>query len=137
MGSRGPIARPGGRRAERRKKAPPRPPGAPQALEPPEWLPGDLRDRWDRTVGDLQRAGVRLEAVDAQAVGHFVLVAAEAVKAAAAGDTRTAARLGRDALQWANQIGATPAARMRMNLEPPEPAEPDLWDLLAMPRPSR
>jgi hypothetical protein len=132
MGSRGPIRGPQSIRSERerRKRARLGIQDEPQQLEQlamPEWLPKNLEGEWDRTVQDLRCAGVPLAAIDSQAVGHFVLVGAEAVKAAASGDARTAARLGRDALTWASQIGATPASRVRMNIKPPKPAADNEW----------
>lgn len=129
MGQRGPIGNPAGVRAQRARKAKSKSNGAtPQGSMPtqPSWLPADAAVVWAAVLCDLQAAGVPLARVDGHAVGMFVLTILETQKAAALGSTKTVARLGRDLIQWANAIGATPAARLRMGIraEPERPANP-------------
>lgn len=132
MGSRGPIAKSGGVRAERaRKRKRPTPPGS--TPERPAWLPEDAAAVWDAVLCDLQDAGVIVARIDAHSIAMFALTIQETAKAAAKGDTKTAARFGRDLLQWAGAIGATPAARLRMAIQPQKPADDDdPWAKLAL-----
>ena len=131
MGSRGPIRTPssirGQREAKKARQHPTVTPAGP-TLERPDWLPAEAEATWNAVLADLQAAGVVLERVDAHSVGMYCLTVLEAAKAAAKGNLTMAARFGKDGIQWGNQIGATPAARMRLGIKPPRPAiEEDPW----------
>ena len=138
MGQRGPLRVPTSVRGERerRKRAVTRTEKPATCPAMPDWLPKPARPQWAQTVADLEAAGVVLEAADSQAIAMYVLSVHEAQIAAnladQAGSDRDrlaylakAARFGRDALQWGQQIGATPAARARMNVKPPKPSDDD------------
>lgn len=95
----------------------------------PEWIPAEAKGIWDTVLKDLVKAGVPLMRVDNHAVGMYCATIHEAQKAAGKGDTKLAARLGRDVLQWAAAIGATPASRARLGIKPPAngPDADDPW----------
>jgi len=140
MGARGPIAAFGSVRSERaRKRKGKVSSGAtPQGSTPerPAWLPADAAAVWDAVVCDLQAAGVPLQRIDGHSVGMFVLTVLETQKAAALGSTKMAARFGRDLIQWANAIGATPAARLRMGIRKEQEWAGNPWRMLAAGMPS-
>src|ERR1035437_5553036 len=76
MGSRGPIGKPGGVRAERARKRAAKGAGAAaasKALDMPEWLPETAAATWTGVLRDLRGAGVVLAAIDGHAVGFYVL----------------------------------------------------------------
>src|ERR1035437_1693018 len=131
MGSRGPIRTPSSIRGQREaKKAREHPTVTPPgpALERPGWLPEEVGPTWKRVLCDLRGAGVPLEHIDAHGVAMYCLCLREAAKAAAKGNLTRAARFGKDSIQWANQIGASPVARARLGIKPPRPAiEEDPW----------
>jgi phage terminase small subunit len=134
MGLRGPLSMPGSRRSEQEtRKQKRRKPSAAVVKRPamPDWLPAEAAPTWKAVIRDLIGAAIPLERIDGHSIGWFVLCTLEASKAAAAGDAKTSARFGRDALQWAAQIGATPAARLRMNIKPEKPADDGPWERLA------
>jgi phage terminase small subunit len=92
----------------------------------PDWLPGTADAIWKSVIRDLKAASVPMgQRIDCHAIGMYALTILEAHKATEQGDTKLAARLGRDALQWAGQIGATPASRARLGIKPPKPEDPD------------
>ena len=98
----------------------------------PGWLPASVDQIWSDIVRDLAEANVPLQQIDAHAIGMYCLVILEAVKAAERGDARAAARLGRDGLQWAGILGASPAGRARLNIKPPlvKDADWERWEKL-------
>jgi phage terminase small subunit len=117
-------------RGKRERKARNRTPDPTERPVMPAWFPAELSTTWKETIRDLAKAGVPLQRVDAGAIAQYVLTMDETAKAAKAGDTKLAARLGRDALAWAAAIGASPAARARLNIEPPRAPERSVWDLI-------
>ena len=128
MGSRGPLRKPTsvrGQREKRRTKATTSPVARPEPLTAPTWLPEAAGPTWRRVVAELRASGVSLERIDAEAIGFYVLCIEGARDAAGRNDSKLVARFSRDALQWAGQIGATPASRLRMNIKPAAPVEPD------------
>jgi phage terminase small subunit len=105
---------------------------APQGSTPvrPAWLPEDAAVVWDAVVSDLQSAGVPLQRIDGHSIGMFVTTILETQKAASVGATKTVARLGRDLIQWANAIGGTPAARLRMGIKADSERPGNPWQAL-------
>jgi phage terminase small subunit len=134
MGSRGPLRDPNSIRGERETRQQRRKCATdPRSITPtmPDWLPETAASDWRAVVRDLLAADVVLQRIDGFSIGLFVLTIQETRKAAEKGDTKLAARLGRDALQWAAAVGATPAARARLNIKPAKPAvKDDPWALL-------
>ena len=95
----------------------------------PAWLPAAAAPIWREVIRDLCAARVPLQAIDGHAIAMYVGLLAAAKDAAASKDAKLLARLSRDAIAWANQLGATPAARARLGLKPPAEAAPsDPWD---------
>ncbi len=135
--SRGPLRSPTSIRGERQQKQERRGKKKPEqaSVRPvmPEWMPEDARAMWDVVVSDLEGATVPLQRIDAHSIAMFILTMIETKKAAVNGDAKLAARLGRDALQWAGHIGATPASRARLNINPPKVVEDDPWAELDRP----
>lgn len=121
MGSRGPIrlatSTRGARQARLERKAPV-PIVEKEIPDRPDWIPPAAIPIWEATIADLQRTDVPLERIDGSAIAFYVLCIHGAREALAADDSRMLARMGRDALQWANAIGATQAARSRMGIKP-------------------
>lgn len=91
----------------------------------PDWFKDAAA--WDAVIRDLRAAGVPLQQVDGTAIGMYLLTVDETRKAAESGDTRLAARLGRDALRWAGEIGATVASRERMSIRPTQTVDTSPW----------
>ncbi len=129
--SRGPLRSPTSIRGERERKQERRGKKKPQQASAtpsmPSWMPTDAVETWGGVVNDLTAAMVPLQRIDAHSIAMFVLTIIETKKAAVSGDSKLAARLGRDALQWAGHIGATPASRARLNIKPPKVVEDDPW----------
>ncbi len=90
----------------------------------PAWLPETSRATWVRVVADLREANVPLEKIDAAAIALYVSCLDATAEALKKSDFKSLARFERDAIAWANQIGATPAARARMGVKP-EAHKPD------------
>ena len=135
MGVRGPLRLPTSIRGQKEERLARRKPLAyPATATPrkPEWLPDAAKPSWKGVIRDLNAASVPLQRIDGQAIGMYVLTILEVQKATDAGDTKLAARLGRDALQWAAAIGATPASRARLGIKPskPEVLDDDVWNSL-------
>jgi phage terminase small subunit len=119
VGSRGPLRKVSSIRGDREKrkrsvKAAQIPAGRP---ERPDWVPDGLHEAWNAVVSDLEAASVPLQRIDSGAIGLYVLTVEESAKAMRTGDGKLAARLGRDALQWASAIGATVASRARLGIK--------------------
>jgi hypothetical protein len=94
-------------------------------------LPPEAGKAWRTIICELGEANVPLQQVDSHGIAMFALTILEAEKATAAGDLKLAARLGRDALQWAGAIGATPTSRLRMSIRPVvERPDDDPWSKL-------
>lgn len=89
-------------------------------LKAPAWLPKASRATWRRVVFGLTEAHVPLEKIDGEAIAFFCITIDSARDAAAKGDAKLLARLGRDLIAWSNLIGATPAARARIGVKQPE-----------------
>lgn len=148
MGSRGPLRNPSSIRGLKEAKAT-RPVPVPVESSAadsgpilPDWLPEACKPFCLRIATDLAAAKVPLERADSDAIGMYALALYECQRAAAfaeAAETDAGkqdflgkvARFARDAQSWANQIGATPASRARMNIKPvpPKPLG-DEWDEL-------
>ncbi len=121
MGSRGPLRSPHsvrGERERRQQRKQQRQTAPAKVLRMPSWLPETARETWRRVLMGLREAQVPLERIDAETVGFYVLCIDGAEEAAKRGDPKMLARFSRDAITWANQIGATPAARARMGIKP-------------------
>jgi len=100
----------------------------PKVLDMPGWLPETASGTWGRIVDGLQKAGVSLEAIDAEAVAFYVLCVDGAREATERNDSKMVARFCRDAIAWGNLIGASPAARLRMAIPAQKAtAEDDPW----------
>lgn len=131
MGQRGPLTRATSVRGQRAATKPKRLEGTlTSACTPamPSWLPEDTHETWDAVISDLEAATVPLQRIDGHCIALFVITVIETKKAANKGDAKLAARLGRDALQWANCIGATPASRARLNIAVRQPVADDPWE---------
>jgi len=145
MGSRGPIRAISGTRAIQSSRAARKKPKikVPEGNTPsiPPWLPPEARPFWKRIVPQLSEAGVVLQKIDGEAVGMYCLSLWQASEAALAAQTTSdealkirflakSAAFGQDALRWASAIGATPAARARLNIKPLFNVEDDPWEAL-------
>ncbi len=142
-GSRGRISSPNsvrGQKAARKAKkgyqdTSPAPSGA---LSAPGWLPDANLATWERVLGGLEAAGVPLQAVDAESLAHYCVALDGAAKAAAAGDMKLFSRLTRDCNALGILLGTTPAARARLNVQPPKAPEPENpWVKLARDTPGQ
>jgi len=108
----------------------------------PSWMPRTAAATWRRIVAGLHKAGVRLEQIDSEAVAFYTLCVDGASAAAAKDDAKLTARFARDALQWANVIGASPSSRARLGI-PKNAEEHDPWGnrelarILSQPRPPK
>lgn len=133
-GSRGPLTRAtsirGERERQREKQRAWKEPKSATAkkgarLQMPAWIPEASRATWRRVVAGLHAANVGLEKIDGEAIGLYAACLDGAAQALKAGDTKSLTRFERDAIAWAGQIGATPAARARMGVKPQKAADPD------------
>ena len=114
MGSRGPLRNPlsiRGQRENRRARRELTPEVKPVAVTMPGWLPEASRGTWERVLSGLRKASVPLQSIDGDAVGFYVACIDGMAEAMKKPDAALMARFERDAIQWANQIGASPAAR--------------------------
>lgn len=142
-GSRGPLTSPFSVRGQKaRRKSKGTLSSVPETPERPSWLPQGAQETWDSVLADLEAAGMQLARIDAHAIGMYCALLLEIQKATAAGDGKLLARLNRDLIAWANQIGATPAARQRMGVQPAKPGDPgnpweELRRIVEAPRPRR
>ena len=140
MGARGPLRSPTSVRGllelQRERKAARA--GSPPTLRTvavkvpmPPWLPEQTHQTWRRILAGLRAARVPLESIDADAIGFYVVCIDGIGEAGKKSDFKSVARFERDAIVWANQIGASPAARARMGIRPAKPRVYDPWDELA------
>lgn len=128
-GSRGPLTAVSSRRGElARRKEKNEGDTIITAPEMPNWIPISARDLWETTLNDLEEACIPLERIDGAAIGFYVLCIVQAREAAAQKDLKLSARLNRDAIAWATQIGGTPAARARLGIKPRQKKKPSKWD---------
>ena len=128
-GSRGPLTVASSRRGEReRRHQKSKGDAIVQVPERPDWLPVQAMDIWDVTIEDLEAARVPLQRIDGHAIAFYVACILQASEAAKDGDFKLAAKLNKDALQWATQIGATPLSRLRMQINPEQVRRPSKWD---------
>lgn len=131
MGLRGPVRDPNSRRGVRYDDAPASDPATSERPLPPPALvkTAEARQLFEEYVDRAIASGVTVRVTDDMA---FALAVQYTLDYQKAKDAAERARIGRDLMKILDDIGATPKARLRMNIKPKAAAPSKTAQILAL-----